>query len=367
MGLLQEDRELPQTLSHSKRVTFWSILIVGSLLTCEVGVRLYRTAAGVDVRNYGYPPGLYVEHPTREYSLQPDFRGFFSDTGYREIAIEINSDGYRDDPFPPRPRGPSVRRIVLLGDSVTFGSGVRAGDRFGDRLEEYLVQTHGELEVLNLAVNSYTFFHYLEQVRDDVRHFDPDLVLIGFCLNDIAPKETSGPRQAVMPDRAGAKNYSGYRKPSWLDVAEKWSSLVWLGRELEQIPRLASRTRAWDAWFERTSLAWEDAELRKQLSSDMNALRSELEASDTDLLVLVLPVRQDIADPARFGLPRQRLTQMLRAQDVAFVDLHEAFARAPDVTDHFLRGDAVHLTPSGHRLVAETLGEYFDSKRVAQR
>ncbi|MAG56691.1 MAG: hypothetical protein CMJ83_10410 [Planctomycetes bacterium] len=55
-------------------------------------------------------------------------------TGARDL---INTEGFRG-PLRPTPRPDGVRRILLLGDSCTHGTGVRLDATFGARLERWL-------------------------------------------------------------------------------------------------------------------------------------------------------------------------------------------------------------------------------------
>ncbi len=174
-----------QDLSSRKLWLFRALLVLILLLGLEGLARIYRVlvppAEGV---GYGYPPNLYTWDDACEYRCTPGFRGFFEGALYSDVPISINSDGYRDRDF-PRTKTPGVERVVFLGDSVTFGSGVPAEARFSDLVGSEPTSASSAYESLNLAINSYTFYHYLQLVRKKVPRYDPEIVVIGFCLNDL--------------------------------------------------------------------------------------------------------------------------------------------------------------------------------------
>lgn len=75
---------------------------------------------------------------------------------------------------------------MLLGDSFTFGEGVRLEDTFAVRLEEKLQRSRPGAEVLNLGISSWNTQDELIYLNRAGLDFDPDLVLAVFVLNDAA-------------------------------------------------------------------------------------------------------------------------------------------------------------------------------------
>ncbi len=90
----------------------------------------------------------------------------------------------RSEPFPPKSEG--VCRIMLVGDSLTYGQGVAMENVYGSVLERELRKDY-RVEVLNLGVLGLQS----EDVRNAIERFlpilEPDLVVYGICLNDFLP------------------------------------------------------------------------------------------------------------------------------------------------------------------------------------
>lgn len=103
------------------------------------------------------------------------------------VTYRTNALGFRDDETTAaKPDG--VWRLVVLGDSVTFGWGVEAEDRFTDRAEEEWNGAHPEgprLEVLNLAVPGYEAHHQYFTFVDKALPLEPDAVVFAFNWNDV--------------------------------------------------------------------------------------------------------------------------------------------------------------------------------------
>ncbi len=86
--------------------------------------------------------------------------------------------------FPPKRAG--TFRIIVLGDSLTYGYGIAEADTYPRVLEKLLGDTF-RVEVLNLGVSpaqSEKIYRILQRKLPGLR---PDLVVYGVCLNDFLP------------------------------------------------------------------------------------------------------------------------------------------------------------------------------------
>ena len=128
------------------------------------------------------------EDPVLVYELIPNA------TGTRHgVEVTINSSGFRDHEFPgpDRTRSP---RILVLGDSVTWGWGVAMDDGFPQRLERALSRDAGAEAappvVYNLGVEGYSTKQELRLLEQLGPQLEPDAVLLVYVLND--PDERVG-------------------------------------------------------------------------------------------------------------------------------------------------------------------------------
>ena len=107
------------------------------------------------------------------------------------LLVETNSFGMRDDE-PLRERGAGDVRIVAVGDSLTFGMKVTSSEAWPNALESRLNalapsddRPDGRhFEVLNMGVSGYSAHDDALVVRNKALPLAPDLVVIGYYLND---------------------------------------------------------------------------------------------------------------------------------------------------------------------------------------
>ena len=117
--------------------------------------------------------------------------------------VKINAHGLRDEEI-PFTKPDDEKRILVLGDSVTFGWGVSQGETFSDRMEPLLQkQTGARWQVINAGVNGYNSEQEAIYLRTEGMRYSPDLVLLVYVSNDVDavldPNETTWRRYPAWP------------------------------------------------------------------------------------------------------------------------------------------------------------------------
>lgn len=123
----------------------------------------------------------------RIYELIPNTHVVLNNwLGFPHTPLELNAEGFRDRDY-PKSKPPGVRRIVGIGDSYMFGWGVATGKDYLSVLEERLraVRPGQRWEVLNMAVPGYNTAMEVETLVAHGLAYSPDVVVVGFCWNDI--------------------------------------------------------------------------------------------------------------------------------------------------------------------------------------
>lgn len=79
-----------------------------------------------------------------------------------------------------------MRRIVLMGDSITYGDNTtNKASSWAGRLEQYLNnELNGSFELINNGVEGETAREGLDHVEDKVIKYTPDIVFVGYGTND---------------------------------------------------------------------------------------------------------------------------------------------------------------------------------------
>lgn len=147
-----------------------------------VGAFLYRDVAG---EGLVFPPGSEFRLQSAEF----------------DCAVKINSLGFRDREFAPKPAGRI--RILAVGDSFTYGWGVEANESWPKLLEARLRQLGRDVEVANLGKPGASPAEYAAIVSKAVPVLKPDLVIVGILQGeDLAQTglEASLHSSATAPD-----------------------------------------------------------------------------------------------------------------------------------------------------------------------
>jgi lysophospholipase L1-like esterase len=343
-------------LSGRRRLALWLILLAILILSAEIMIRVSTALLHIDLdTSYGYPADLFVEDPELGFALKPGFVGTFPNPPYDKIEIRINHEGYRDREFGPRS---DRTRIVVVGDSITFGAGVRAEDRFTDRLAASLCE--GRCEVLNLGVNNYQAENYIAQLRRQIATLAPDWVILGFCMNDIRAK--AGMQDLDKVRRTGAAN----RIRELLSHSQlvRVSVRVWRALTLD--------AQAYDQrWIRLAIDAWSNPSNRERLAETLREIRSLVKANGAKLAVVLFPEKHQLQDYDEYGLPYEMAQQTMSELDVPVVSLLPPLSRAISAGELpsdgiFLPQDNIHFTPRAHAWIAEVIKEQLGPLMVPE-
>jgi hypothetical protein len=178
------------------------LLVLGSvvvtLVAVEAGLRAYylvRTSQelarmaqssspeSIDTALGQLGPGVRAsDRPGVVYELRPNLRGTYDGRRFRSDRY-----GFREDAEMDLAKSRGVKRVLGVGDSWMWGSGVDNGETYLDRLRELLTADGGRrVEVINTGVWGYNAKQQVATLRFKGSFFTPDVVVIGLCGNDRA-------------------------------------------------------------------------------------------------------------------------------------------------------------------------------------
>jgi hypothetical protein len=162
-------------------LTLSSILI--SLIIAEVAIRVldplgvsyFQEASRYHLDKLPDPILVYKHAPGLQRTYQ-GVRVFINELGLRDRNLEKKQDG--------------ELRILLLGDSVTFGWGVPIEATFGRKLESALASMLGRpVRTVNTGVGSYNTVQEYAVLRTYANVIEPDVVVLLYVKNDIEPND----------------------------------------------------------------------------------------------------------------------------------------------------------------------------------
>jgi lysophospholipase L1-like esterase len=336
------------------------LLVVAALALGEAAARLWDAGVGGTGSLYDH----VVERDSR-FVLTPAATVNVPER-YGTVRYTFNRQGYRD-----RDHGrPTRPRLLLLGDSVTFGLGVPQDQIYSAVLQRELDASRQRCcEVVNQAVFAYHSGHELSTLREDGLPHRPRLVVVQFFMNDLAQPAAAARPAAAPPPTLGQRLAAARNR--YLNRSAAW-------RRLRQGVTRTSYALLHDVRRTRFPETLNDAEPVHKLAylegqpedeaipalASILAMRDVAAARGARFLLLVTPDETQLFT-ARYDGINRRLASFCARSGVEMLDTLPLLRSAPRRERLFL--DGVHLSPEGHQLVGRHLAAHVRSMGVAVR
>jgi len=248
-------------------------------------------------------------------------------TSGQDVLVETNSLGFRDREL-AAVKAENERRVLAIGDSITFGGHLAARDVYVEQVERLLQIAEPELriEVINAGIGDTGLAEAVDVLAGPGLASLPDVVMVGFYLNDSRPPwgfpgELGAPgwlrRHSVLADtlyrrlklRAWVRK-TGENRFDWVEGLE---ALAWQS-DRDAFRELASLARYdWGAAWEEDSWIVVERELRQ--IADLS------KEHGFPVLLVVFPVAYQVyADFVDDG-PQLRVAELANALGFELVDL----------------------------------------------
>jgi lysophospholipase L1-like esterase len=307
---------------------------------------------------------IFVKDQDLGWKLRPRSRGRWGG-----VEVQINSNGLRG-PGIPHERKRRALRILYLGDSVTFGYKLPRYDMsFPYAVENQL--EHGkriEVETINAGVAGYSPWQYDVYLRKEGVKYQPDVVLVGFVLNDVTGKfnlirfggTRIGPQLTMSyysVDDWLAHNMAIYatihrirtrlqfgQNPQRGAIAQELVSV----EELAQYPDSQRVKKAWDVTLK-----------------NLGRIVEYCQEKDLQLLVVVFPFSFQFRDPSSLDAPQRVLVSFCHDRNVPCLDLLPLLSRhihERNLTPRDLFPDGVHLSDKGSKVVAGFIVKFLEQE-----
>jgi lysophospholipase L1-like esterase len=308
--------------------------------------------------------------------------------------IAVNPEGFRG-PSVPKEKPDGEFRVLALGDSVTFGTGVAVDQTWPAALERDLGKKR-PTRVINAAVPATSLRDLEYGFRTEFNAYQPDAVVLALTGNHVALawiRRDSEPKVPANPQPSGSGGVTTELKrwvkslalPSFLslnterflyqigvlehhvDKNAPYGALLAHGyRQLDLDPRLAEE-------------AWQLAE------RDLAALRDTVTKAGSQFYLTMAPARFMLSDSLSDNekavqreritiVPVERTKAIAERLGIPFIDADQALRAAREagkangkVPSLYLQGDYTHLDAEGAAVVAKAVSERLSSDRVVSR
>ncbi len=300
----------------------------------------------------------FMPDPDLPFVMIPNQRAF---TEIGRYPVTINSRSMREREISPE-KFPSTYRLIFLGDSITYGEGIPQEDLFTVHLEEILNKDVGKevrYEVWNAGVKGYNVEHEYMFFKKRCLDLRPDLVLVGYCVNDQCPNESMKQKRQSFSLKY---NVTG----PWKHIKESATYVAGL-RLLRTTAMAIKDLPPWYYDFiTQNELTpelrknWETSALSLTRFSDLcmdNGIRFGIVAFPIE------PQFREGYDPDR-PQPQTRLKQLSSKLGILYIDLFDSFQKH---RNQKIFSDEIHLTPYGHELTAREVAREIIQWKAVQK
>ena len=338
----------PSTQAHEWRTR--AILLMISLVVSFVGAELALRIVGIGTPKVREGTGgftFFSHHPRLGWDLVPGASDRMT-TEEMDVEIRITEQGLRAHRTFSQTPAPGTRRVMVLGDSFSFGHGVEVEEAWPARLETLLQSRTGRpTEVINLSVTGYGTDQQLMRFEDRGLELQPDTVILGLFVGNIF--------------RNARDVQIGYPKPRFVlgpDGLEPANSPVPTQAAPSQGP-----SRLWHMLRTTTRTVREHlgyGEAWSVTTAILERLQRRCHDAGMELLVVVIPKDQVVYGQGWrrrvHGKTQERTDEMLRSLGIPFLDLSPVLAEAAAATETRLYFPIDgHWTAEGHAVAARAV------------
>jgi hypothetical protein len=304
---------------------------------------VYRRAGGT---HFNYPFDVYDS--LLGWAVEPGvvYKGAASGK-----VVHATPRGVRGTADVPYERVAGRRRILVYGDSYTFGDELSDQETYAADLGRLLLNT----DVVNMGVHGFGHDQMLEYLKSEGVKYHPDVVVIGYVWFD---------------QYHNLYDFSNYAKPRF-ELRDGTLALtgVPVPRPEQVLARDRWRSRAWDAahvvaeW-----LRWKSGANDRRAGLLTQAILDEIGRTARSVgavpVFVYLPVLAELDDSAAtLSAHEQWLKAYCDARKEDCVFLRPAFERERARGAHFpTRG---HWNPAGNLVAARTIAAYLAEQRLA--
>jgi hypothetical protein len=338
------------------------LLMVVSILLCliviETGVQIWNPQiAKPEMRQ------LHKTSPYFGYDLVPGTYG----VGFMGESYQINSHGFRGREFRSEKKS-GLFRIMVIGDSFTFGARVNQEDTYPAQLEEALRRMNKPCEVINCGIIGHNMWQHYEVLKRKVLPFHPDLVILGLFEDDLL--QSVSPRQ-VSAEYKGANPFEERSVTGILGHFSIWNFLKNANaiyeykfrykRGYSYIKTIEERKKEWgptNPTNKNYKIMSGKAEKEKyiEFAETLREFVELVDAKGINVLVVIIPDSVQLNEPHLQNVNRlvQKVCNTIKAP---FLDTTPLLESEKDYASLYLFPFDAHNSPKGLRLIGQAIAD----------
>ncbi len=375
------------TQGFVKKIFFYCVCLTGalllSLLIMEVVLRLFfppppivdisRPQKTITTKLNRYPEygTLYIK-TERGLRLRPNTVAtiYNHPISKRNVVIRTNSLGYRNPELEPKQR----KRILFLGDSITCADYVDEKETFV-RIVQSISETFPEpVETVNAGVGAIGLENYLNILQETGLNINPDIVIIGFYLNDFKPslsiKLLQPPKillsswffnylfyalsvsKALLTESQQNSISQGEFQSWYEEINKNFASLEPAYDGTDGFKgRILKKVNNWGGTW--STGAW------KRMSEVLKTIKATLESAGVTMVIAAFPVRDQVNEEKLYDFPQRKLKEVAKELQVDVIDMLPTLREERKQSGTPLFYDHCHYTPYGNSVIAKEVWEFL--------
>lgn len=324
------------TMAKFRSIAINLLVLAVTLVLFAVALELYVRIAIDDGMQYDLEMWKYAKQLKQTATSQDQGHEHRPNRSAKLMGVDvtINSSKLRDREISVGNRK-GGKRILMLGDSITFGWGVRLEETVSKRLERWLNNKIGRnrYEVINAGVGNTNTEMQVAYFLNEGKELSPDVIILNFFINDA--EQT--PRRKFNP---------------LLGVSYAY---VYLSGKIDAAAREFLGGNRWDKYY--LDLYREDQPgwVRAQIA--IEKLAKYARAMRIELLLVNYPELHQL-NPYRFGAVNAKVRAVALKLGIWYLDLLPSIAKQR-AAELWVSPTDAHPNGRASALFAEAIGEKF--------
>jgi lysophospholipase L1-like esterase len=312
-------------------------------------------------------PNLLIQYTAKGRRLIPNANAVIRNhhLSRRDINVKINSLGFRDNEISAEKKDSEIR-ILVIGDSITWGDYLQANEVYVERIEYYLNKgcRDKKIEVINAGIGDVGLKEEMDILIDTGLSIYPDIVVVSFYLNDSRPpwgfpEELGYPGWLRRNSILASHLYNKFKLWQWMkekgmdrfDWIYKQDRLDWR-HDQQAFLELADMAKYdWGA-------AW-DSESWMSLGTYFNKLKDLSKENQFKVIVVAFPVVYQIYADFLEDYPQRTLDKIARQNGFYYFDLLSVLRTHNNEKLYF---DQCHPRVKTNDIIGKSIADYVQQE-----
>jgi len=316
-------------------INFFTILII--ILSLEIIIRFLNIVGlqGYEKEAFYFENGIIFSKPNNTFKVF----GKKSKTDKNGFRIPLNNFSYKNE----------KKSILILGDSVTFGVGVKEKNTFIGILRNNLQNNN----LYNTAIFGHNIESYSYILKKNHKKFKNEIneVVIFLCLNDLVPY------QGAVFKKEEKNEINNFQKNIVKNTFAVKLNVFFRERSSLFVLLKGFLTNPIERHYNYMKILYDNEKNLMGFEKFVNEIDGFMNKNNLKYRYVLLPYAHQVRNNCKKNLlkPQEIIKEILNKKNLNLIDYTSEFCKIPNNNDLFLKYDPVHLSNYGHRFVSDLL------------